>query len=268
MTNAYTHEDGRTFALGRQPYKHDDRTLKLADFLAADLIYPTVYDGRIHVSGMGNPFPIDGNDAYGCCVTACYAHLATLLSAIAGHPVVPTQQQAEQLYFDLCNGGQPFAPGAPQDRGLVELDTLKYLRNHPEFSDAFEVVAFALVDATNHAHMKIAMSLFGGVMSGIGLPITAQQQVGKVWKLAGTTGNGAPYTWGGHCTLDIAYNRTSKLTETWGMEQLETWGWNDEYQGPANQGEAWAIITSETLKTPGLDAQKLMAALAAIGQVE
>jgi hypothetical protein len=121
-----------------------------------------------------------------------------------------------------------------------------------------EVLGYAQVNPLDHTHVKIAIDLFGGVLTGLSLPRTAEQQ--SYWRVVTTSGLGLPGSWGGHCTLVPDYT-SSKLTNiTWGEKLDMSWAFLGTYCD-----ELWAVITREGMSRAqeyqGVDERVLVADL-------
>jgi hypothetical protein len=95
-----------------------------------------------------------------------------------------------------------------------------------------------------------AVWIFGGCYVGLALPKTAQAQTQnhQPWSVtsAGTTGDGAPGSWGGHAVPVMAYDTRSLTVVTWGALQTMTWGFWAAYCD-----EAYAILSPDFLKQKG-----------------
>jgi hypothetical protein len=101
---------------------------------------------------------------------------------------------------------------------------------------------YAALEPGNHAHVKDAVSLFGGCYVGLSLPVSAQTQT--VWSVppVGTTGRGAPGSWGGHAVPILSFDLHGLTCVTWGKLMRMSWGfWN------AYGDEAYAVLSSEWL---------------------
>jgi hypothetical protein len=104
--------------LGKQDYKHDPRTLKMAKFLSPDIHIPDVFNfdkGRA-------PFPdhMWGNDQYGDCVIAARANATLRIERVEQRRTLAlVDDDAINTYKRLtgCN-----SPGDSNDTGLVMLD--------------------------------------------------------------------------------------------------------------------------------------------------
>jgi len=241
--------------LGRLPYRHDPRTLHLADYITPNLPrVPATHDAATGVQS----WPMYANDRIGDCTCAAAGHQVQAWTAAAGYPATPAENDVLHLY-ERVSGYDP-ASGA-NDNGAVELDVLNAWRKTGLGKD--HIAAFAKVDHARHDLVKAAIYLFGGAYIGLDLPVSAQTQ--KRWALprGGTTGKGAPGSWGGHAVNVVAYTRGHLTCVTWGQRMQMSWGFFDAYCS-----EAWALLSPDFFaigKSPaGLDLDQLTRDLQAL----
>ena len=71
----------------------------------------------------------------------------------------------------------PLSAATSTDKGAVELDVLNYWRQ--QGIAGHKIDAYAAFDSTNGETTRQAISLFGGICTGLALPLSAQQQ--GVW---------------------------------------------------------------------------------------
>lgn len=248
--------------LGRQPYRHDPRTLRLARYLdTTRLPIPppdTRYDASVPT------WPMYGNDRIGDCVAAEVGHHIQAWTATASREVTVPDADVLGLY-EKVSGYNP-TTGA-NDNGAVILDVLNRWRK--DGVAGHRIGAFAEVDRRQHLLVKTALWLFGGLSLGLALPIAAQS-MGTAWRLprGGTrTANGRPGSWGGHCVYAVAYSTHGLTVVTWGELTTMTWGFLDAYCE-----EVWAGISTDWLtggrSIQGFDTQQLAADLANLGKVQ
>jgi hypothetical protein len=153
------------------------------------------------------------------------AHLIQTWTANTGEEVTLTDAQVLNLYHIIC-GYDPAKPETDQGGTLIEV--LNWSRKHL-IAGKQRVGAFAAVRPLNHSHVCAAIDLFGGAYIGLGLPVSAGAQIGKVWDVpaGGLHGDGAWGTWGGHCVSVEAYDAEGLTCITWGQPQKLTWAfWN------------------------------------------
>lgn len=252
--------------LGKGPRKFDPRTLRLSKYLTA---VPPPPDQAGYITEVPD-FPLYLNDILGDCTIAAAGHMIEQWTRYAGNPFVPTDDDIVNAYSAITGyDGNPWT-----DRGAVMLDVLKYWRKHG--IAGHKIAAFAAVDPTNITEIKQAVALFGNCYIGIGLPIAAQTPItgdngNPCWSMppTGVTGDGTPYSWGGHCVNIAGYGTDSNGNAgsevvTWGQIFDMTWGFAGTYMD-----EAFAVLSTDWIaadgKAPsGFDITQLRADLAAL----
>ncbi len=230
--------------LGKQPPRHDPRTLLLASYTTAALPAPPPTMNL--ASKVGNAWGMMDNDQIGDCTCAAAGHLIMEWTANAQSKMaVPSDQQIVAAYSAIT-GYNP-ATGA-NDNGAQELDVLNYWRQ--QGIAGHNIQAFIALEPSNHTHVMDAVWIFGGCYIGLALPKSAQAQTSnkQVWSVppAGTGGDGKPGSWGGHAVPVVAYDSRSLTVVTWGALQAMTWGFWAAYCD-----EAYAILSSDYLAQKG-----------------
>ena len=239
-----TRIDPLKLKLGKQTARHDPRTLLLASYATPALPAPPAtmnLTKKVKV-----PWGMMDNDQLGDCTCAAAGHLIMEWTANAqSKTVTPTDAEIVDAYSAIT-GYNP-ATGA-NDNGAVELDVLNYWRQ-TGIAD-HKIQAFMALEPGNHAHVMDAVWIFGGCYIGLALPKTAQAQTQnhQPWSVtsAGTTGDGAPGSWGGHAVPVMAYDSRSLTVVTWEALQTMTWGFWAAYCD-----EAYAILSPDFLKQKG-----------------
>ena len=198
------------------------------------------YKGLFRTWGMG------GNDRFGDCVFAGAAHFEMLVSKLAGRPIDPTTEQILHEYA-LATGFDPRDPST--DNGAVESQILRRWKEVGMFGRTID--GFIGINPESQTQLKDAVWLFGASLLGIELPVSAQSQ--QVWDvpLGGPKGDGAPNSWGPHCTLLVGAGRRGVTMITWGQEKQATWEFMRTYCE-----EAYAILSPDwiiekTQSSPG-----------------
>ena len=254
-----TRIDPLKLKLGKQPARHDPRTLLLASYLTPALPpAPASVDLTKKVKAWG----MMENDQIGDCTCAAAGHLIMEWTASAGKKTVtPTDQQIVAAYSAIT-GYNP-TTGA-NDNGAVEIDVLNYWRQTGIAGD--KIGAYVALEPANHTHIMDAVYIFEGCYIGLQLPISAQAQTKnhKPWSVppSGTTGEGKPGSWGGHAVPVVAYDTRGVTVVTWGGLQQMTWSFWGAYCE-----EAYAILSTDYLtgkhKTPqGFNMEQLQTDLA------
>jgi hypothetical protein len=250
--------------LGKLPYRPDDRTLLISNYITS-LLPPA--PPTLDLTTKVQAWPMYSNDKIGDCTCAAAGHMIELWSALTGKQVTPTDRQIVTMYEKVGgynpNAGSP--DNNPTDNGAVELDVLSWW--HKNSLDGFKIQAFALVKPTENEHVRQTLQLFNGVYLGINLPKSAEAQVGRLWDVPpnGTSGDGAPGSWGGHAVNIVAYDQRTVTVVTWGTLQKMSWNFFNTYCD-----EAWALLPANwKSKAPqGFDFKALQNDLAQIGQVQ
>ncbi|MDB5272095.1 MAG: hypothetical protein JWO58_462 [Chitinophagaceae bacterium] len=219
--------------LGKQPARHDPRTLQMANYITPSKLppIPDSYDWTKKVKKWG----MMDNDNIGDCTCAAAGHLIMEWTAENGKLVTPTDKDIISAYSAIT-GYNPKT--GKNDNGAVETDVLNYWRR--KGIAGHKISLYAALEPGNHNHIKEAVYLFGGCYIGLSLPVTAQDQ--KVWSVppGGAKGNGAPNSWGGHAVPVVAYDEKELTIVTWGALKKMTWGFWDTYCE-----ESYAIISTD-----------------------
>lgn len=225
--------------LGKQPKRHDPRTLMLAAYVGADahLSAPTAVD---YTHGI-NDWGMFRNDVLGCCTIAGVAHAEQLWSVnTLGRETTITDDDVVR-YYSLWDGYQVGNPAT--DNGGVELAVLNQWRQAG--FNGHKLDAFAAVNITQ-AHVQLSTWLFGATYIGVELPAAAQGE--ELWALPATLGpDDEPGSWGGHCVVLAKYDAEGPTCITWGGLRKMTWAWFEKYCT-----EAYGLVSADWLTTSGL----------------
>ena len=144
---------------------------------------------------------------------------------------------------------------SPNDDGCVMRDVLDYWRKTGIAGN--KIAAFVKVNPLNTAHVKLAIDLFGGLYTGVALPLSAQTQN---WCWTVKTGPSAVLgSWGGHCIWIPKYNSQRVFDITWGEELRMSWTFFRKYVD-----ECWAIVDqswlgADKVSPAGLNVAQLLA---------
>lgn len=230
------------FKLGKLPPDESKPKLSLGKFLLAEApASPAVVDWMSEIDN----WPLHMNDRVGCCTIVSQAHALLALSHYGSkNNVSVTDQDVIHAYSDV-SGYDP-KTGLHDDGAYVQ-DALDHWRKVG--LGGHKIVAFAKVDVHNQAEVDAAINIFGTLILGIALPVTAQDQTGpgRVWDYV--AGDNARYSWGGHAVATGLYDRGAgkRRVSTWGgVQDMSQAFWNHYVD------EAWVVITQEWLDANGL----------------
>lgn len=224
--------------LGKNLYKHDERTLMLAEFMG-DIPTPANFDfdaGRIAI-----PDHMWGNDDFGDCVIAGEANEILRLERVeAWQTAKLTDVDAVNRYKKLTGC---VSPGDENDTGLEIVAAHRDWRNN-----GFQIVynnrnykidAYGEIDPADHALVRATTYLLHGTQWGFWLPLAAQDMTNQgKWDYKGQTGaQWKAGSWGGHCVYAKKFSPNSIFVKTWGMEIEVTNAFVDKYAD-----EAWGVV--------------------------
>lgn len=249
--------------LGKAPYQHDERTLRLAKYLSDEVTVPSSYDfdkGRSAI-----PDHMWGNDQFGDCVIAGEANEIMRLERVETWSTPHlTDTDAINRYKHLTGCKEP---GDPNDTGLVILDANRDWRNNG-FQIAYnnrnyKIAAYGELDPADHAMTRRAIFLLHGTQWGFALPLAAQEMTNQgKWDYNGQTGTQwKPGSWGGHCVYAKKFTPDSIFVKTWGMEIEVTNAFVDHFAD-----EAWGVVDNldQWRKTHHFNVDALLADLKGI----
>lgn len=202
--------------LGKGPAKIDSRTLRLASYLPEILPEAPLTCDWLQGSV---PWGVMRNDELGNCTCAAVGHGHQVISSNTPDGLMSIPQGiVDDLYQKACG----WVPGDPAtDQGGIILDVLNYVRKNQFGSHV--LFAYAAPDPGNVEHIKQAIFNFGAVDIGLLLPLTAQDQVGRVWDVVVPGTGSQPGSWGGHSVVVSAYDEEGLTCVTWGATQRMTW---------------------------------------------
>jgi len=248
--------------LGKQDYKFDARTLKLANFIDTEqLVPPPTFDFDKNRAKF--PQRVWGNDAYGDCVLAAQMnHVLRMERLETRHTVHAVDDDVIREYQVLTGCRQP---NDANDNGLNMLDALNWWRKDgwTVHGHNYKIDAFGELESQDLNQQRLGTWLFHGIQFGFALPLSAQKQFeqGDIWDV--TDGFDArPGSWGGHAVYSKKYTSKGWEVETWGEKQFVTnefiLRYADEVWAPIDALDPWR-------KTAGFDVAALEAYLVKIG---
>jgi hypothetical protein len=204
--------------LGKKPPKIDPRTFCLGKYLTSELpAAPAEVCNSRDVQNWGMML----NDTLGTCPIAGALHtiqgwvLSNVEPGIHADIIMPSDDIVLRYYEQWC-GYEPSDPST--DHGGVLLDVLRAW--HRSDMAGYKLLAYADPDPMNSEHVKQAINLFGGLYTGLQLPISAQRQ--DTWDLNGHS-KAVPGSWGGHCVEIVDYDSEILVCKTWGKLKAITW---------------------------------------------
>lgn len=226
--------------LGRKPAKHDLRTLSFRHYLNTAAL-PAIPASKNWGSLITN-WGMMQNDTLGDCTIAAAGHIILMDTTLQKRAWRPSDDQVVQAYSAIT-GYDPKEPST--DAGAVEIDVLNYWRKTG--IGGHKILGYAQINVKNLLMMKYGIFLFGAIYTGIGLPISAQDQT--VWDVpaGGLTGDGEPGSWGGHAVPITAYDDKTLTCVTWGENKSLTNAWWAAYGD-----EAYVPITEDWVPPAGV----------------
>lgn len=246
--------NSETVKLGRKPSAPDKRTLCLAHYLDRVELppAPAAFDWTKAVPKYGMLL----NDQVGDCVIAGMMHLAMGFQANSvgapawsAAPLVPTDQEVIAAYSAI-GGYDP--SDSSTDQGCSVLLALKYWRNTGIMigGKLNKILAFAKVNVANPNELHTGLYLFGGLMTGFDMPLSAQNAKSWTVPARGLVGKGLPGSWGGHCAPlaaeDLSKSGAQFKVITWGETLDASAGFVADYCP-----EIYAVISTEWIKKNG-----------------
>lgn len=216
--------------LGRLPYRHDPRTLRLTRYLPLLPPLPAAADWSLAINA---PWGDYQNSTVGDCAVAAIAHLQMVWTASSANLVIPDENKVLEAYSAISG----YKPGdEPTDTGCVELDVLNFCRKNGIAGRA--ISAFVKVPNTQ-VGIQTAVHLFGGAYIGVDMPDDWESQLdaGQPWTwIPGDVANPA----NGHALPAVAYDADYVTVITWGQPQKATWEWVRNCCD-----EVWAILSPD-----------------------
>lgn len=219
--------------LGRSA-KSPKPKLELARYIDDSALLPQIPDRCDWTLGVAS-WPMYGNDKLGDCTVAAAGHMEQAWAHGAGGDLTPDEQAVISAYW---------ATGDGRDDGRMETDVLDYWRQQGVAGRKIE--AYAFVDPGNLDHVRAAIFLFGGIYTGIALPLTAQTQT--IWDVVGDgkSGNSEPGSWGGHAVPYEQYDPDGFACITWAHPLRLTVSFHNHYTD-----ESYAVLSKDWLNAQG-----------------
>lgn len=245
------------FKGGKLPPKRLMKIPALGDFLNKATTWPAVPAHGWEFAVPAEDLNILGNDQYGDCGEAGALHLIQAQSFNAGKSLVPTTQDALNLYSQVTG----FNPDDPStDQGTVLTDLLTYWKKTgiTVGETVHKIVGYASVDISSVQQMRYAAYTFGGLYIGLNLPAACEQNTNN-WNF----GPGQQIA-GGHCVIVAGQGSAGGKIGSWGMWIPANWNFLLSYLD-----EGYVVVTEDWLNAQGqsptgLDLSGLVAAMGAL----
>jgi hypothetical protein len=223
------------FKLGKLAPKNDPKTLKFKSYLSSLPPIPSAIDWTPKVAD----WQMLGNDEVGDCTCASAMHLEMLWTSQTSTEYVPST--ADTLFaYSAITGYNPTDPST--DNGANEENVLNWWKQNG-FGSRKPILGFMQIDTKNLAHIKAAITIFGGVYAGVQMPDNAQDQfqAGQPWS------NSSKTIEGGHAIPLVAYDPNYMTCITWGAKQKIDYQWLGQ-----NLEEAYAVLSPDWLTSMGV----------------
>lgn len=248
--------------LGKLPPKFDPKTLRAADYLRPRKLprIPKTVDRMARVIKSAD-YPMLANDRLGDCTCVAIEHTDITADVWGKKPMIADQERLPRTIarYSRVSGYDPNT-GA-NDNGAYLLDVLKDVQhNGLDGNGGDKIGPYVAIDPKNESQLVACLFLFGVLYTGVGLPVSAQAETGKVWKT--TSGPGSEVgSWGGHAIFIGRITKTERTCATWGSAQRMTAEWQHQYMD-----EAWTFVDEDFIRenaktVSGFDLAALMADL-------
>jgi hypothetical protein len=225
--------------LGKRPAIKDPRTLKYADYRTGSSTAPW----RAAHWGHDLPYGMLGNDRYGDCVEASFAHQVQVWLARSGNGPFTITTGDVLADYSAITGFDPRDPRTDQGTSMYYAN--RYWKGRGLID------AYATVDPLSGDQVRESVAWFGGLNIGVALPVSAQAQTGGVWDV--TTGPDAQAgSWGGHCIPVVGYTSRTLWVVTWGALQAMTWNFLRTYCD-----EAYVFLSKQWIGAAGVSPSNL-----------
>jgi hypothetical protein len=245
--------DFSQYKLGRKAIVTDTRNFKLRRYLTPAL--PSPPDSHSWMKGVTS-FGMMGNDTLSDCICAASGHAVQVWTMNSGTEKTLSDATIENAYISWCG----YQPGNEStDNGGVILNCLKDWQKNG--LGGIPLDAFMTTTPGSTRTIQQAIMMFGFVMIGMALPITAQTQA--VWDyVPGGGANSEPGSWGNHCVIVPAFDGDVRTVHhfsciSWGQVIPMTKSFWMEYVD-----EAYTLVSSAwptaTKQARGFDAATLL----------
>lgn len=238
--------------LGKNSPRRDSRNLRFAKYSANLPAPPSVCNWTNPVTS----WPMMLNDTLGDCTCAAAGHMQQCWTANVGVEFIPTDAQIESAY-ELVGG---YVPGNPStDNGADEVTVLNSWRQTGIAGR--KISAYVAVNPQNATEVKQAINLFGGIYTGLAMPLAWQGTqtwdapssgvCARVYRALVGDSQWTPGSWGGHAVPVLDYDTKGYTPITWGSDayRITSSGF------AAYCDEAYAVVSQDFLNAKGVDPQ-------------
>lgn len=219
------------YKLGRKAAVRDLTVPHLHTVLPATAIVPTKSERYTQVK----TWPMLMNDQLGDCTIAGVGHILEYWNVVAHkNPATMTDPEAEEAY-EIIGG---YIPGnASTDNGCVEVDVLKYFKNHGILAAGklHKISNYLFVSPKNLNQVKQSIYHLGNCYFGYNLPSNAMQTT--LWSVDPNA-----QIEGGHAINAVGYDDEKKLLYivSWGEVVPVTYDFHQTYCE-----EAWSLYSTD-----------------------
>ena len=210
------------------------------------------------------PWPgiMGDNDQIGSCGPTSLANILKCQSTNAlGSPIILSTADIVSFY-SLVSGYDPSKTNPatgnnPTDVGVDLADMLT--KSQTEGIGGHKILGFCSVDPQNSINMEWASIIGCGLIFGVNLPQSAEDQLdaNQPWKVV----IGSRIL-GGHAIANYGYTAAGKPGESWSEKILMTPPWVDKYTEEAMVVITDSVVNSQKVSPSGLDFAGMMSDIA------
>jgi hypothetical protein len=222
--------------LGKLPYKQDNRTLAITDFISPDIVTPAKFDfdkGRAEF-----PLTLLGNENYQSCVIASEANQLVRLARIEERRTLEISSRTVTYRYKKLSGTR--TAGDHWDTGISAIRAMKDWRagygwKIGEYTH--HIFAFGELDPQDPDQLRRGIFALHGIHLGFWLPRSVLFME-DYWDYNGEKGDDwKPGSWGGQLAYAKAYAPTGIEILSWGKKFRVSDNFIDRYCD-----ESWAVI--------------------------
>lgn len=207
--------------LGRSTVKSDARTPSLLSLLTLAAPKIKIPGEKIRTTAFTGDWGMLGNDTYGDCEWAEWAHTLMLLSAVEKKPWTTTDAAVASAYMK-------YTGGVDQGSDMLECANLRLKNTWANFG-APVADAFVGLDLGSRLKASVRASVYvlGSASLGVGLPL-ALQKTPYDWTHVPTEAERKesqwqPGSWGGHAVDALDYDSSGVTIISWAKPVKVSW---------------------------------------------